>query len=67
MRRIPDPEASKPDDWDEDAPKEIPDEDAVKPEGWLDDEPDEVDDAGALALLPFHCALPASVTDALVH
>jgi calnexin len=37
--RIPDPSASKPDDWDEDAPAEIADEEAVKPEGWLDDEP----------------------------
>lgn len=36
--RIADPSATKPDDWDEDAPAEIPDEDAVKPEGWLDDE-----------------------------
>ncbi len=44
--RIADPEAKKPDDWDEDAPKEIPDEDAKKPEGWLDDEPDEIDDPG---------------------
>lgn len=47
--RIADPEAKKPDDWDEDAPKEIPDEDAQKPEGWLDDEPDEIDDPGAQA------------------
>ena len=42
-----DPEAMKPDDWDEDAPLEIEDEDAEKPEGWLDDEPDEIDDTGA--------------------
>jgi Calreticulin family len=47
--RIEDPEAKKPDDWDEDAPREIPDEDAQKPEGWLDDEPDEIDDPGAHA------------------
>ena len=46
--RIPDPEASKPDDWDEDAPREILDEEAKKPEGWLDDEPEEVDDPGQL-------------------
>ena len=46
--RIPDPEASKPDDWDEDAPREIVDEDAEKPEGWLDNEPEEIDDPGAL-------------------
>lgn len=44
--RIADPEASKPDDWDEDAPKEIVDEEAEKPEGWLDDEPEEIDDPG---------------------
>lgn len=49
--RIPDPEAKKPDDWDEDAPREIPDEEAQKPEGWLDDEPDEIDDPGAHAEL----------------
>lgn len=42
--RIPDLEATKPDDWDEDAPRTIPDADAVKPEGWLDDEPTEVPD-----------------------
>ncbi len=46
-RRIPDPDAVKPEDWDEDAPKEIPDEDAVKPEGWLDEEPLEIEDPGA--------------------
>ncbi len=44
--RIADPEASKPDDWDEDAPQEILDEEAEKPEGWLDDEPEEIDDPG---------------------
>lgn len=48
--RIPDPEASKPDDWDEDAPREILDEDAEKPEGWLDNEPEEIDDPGAFLL-----------------
>lgn len=36
--RIPDPDAKKPADWDEDATAEIPDPDAEKPEGWLDDE-----------------------------
>lgn len=49
--RIADPEASKPDDWDEDAPKEILDEEAEKPEGWLDDEPEEIDDPGTFACL----------------
>jgi hypothetical protein len=38
-KRISDPEAKKPEDWDEDSPYEIPDEEAAKPEGWLDDEP----------------------------
>ena len=46
--RIADPEATKPEDWDEDAPREISDEEAEKPEGWLDDEPQEIDDPGAL-------------------
>lgn len=49
--RIADPEASKPDDWDEDAPKEIVDEEAEKPEGWLDDEPEEIDDPGKFVVL----------------
>lgn len=44
--RIADPEAVKPDDWDEDAPRQVPDEDAEKPEGWLDAEPAEIDDPG---------------------
>ena len=45
--RIPDPEASKPDDWDEDAPQNIPDPDAVKPDGWLDDGPELIPDPEA--------------------
>lgn len=53
--RIADPEASKPDDWDEDAPKEILDEEAEKPEGWLDDEPEEIDDPGSFACLVVAC------------
>jgi len=48
-----DPDATKPDDWDEDAPRQIEDEDAEKPEGWLDDEPAEVDDPGT----PLHMSL----------
>jgi len=44
---IADPEATKPEDWDESAPYSIPDEDAVKPEGWLDDEPTLVADPDA--------------------
>ena len=43
-----DPEAKKPEDWDEDAPATIPDEDAVKPDDWLDDEPTEVEDDEAV-------------------
>lgn len=35
---IVDPEAKKPDDWDESAPKEILDEEATKPADWLEDE-----------------------------
>ncbi|CAM9786116.1 unnamed protein product, partial [Choristocarpus tenellus] len=37
--KIADPEASKPEDWDEDAPARILDEDAIMPEGWLVEEP----------------------------
>ena len=44
--RVADPEASKPDDWDEDAPRQIEDPEDEKPEGWLDDEPEEIDDPG---------------------
>ena len=47
--RIADPDAAKPEDWDEDAPRQVPDEDADKPEGWLDDEPAQVDDPGVRA------------------
>ena len=45
--RIPDPTATKPDDWDEDAPPKIPDADAVKPDGWLDDGPEFIPDPEA--------------------
>ena len=38
--QIVDPTATKPDDWDEDAPAQIVDPNAVKPDGWLDDEPE---------------------------
>lgn len=47
MCRIPDPEAVKPEDWDEDAPQKIPDPDATKPEGWLDDGPEMIPDPDA--------------------
>ena len=42
-----DPEATKPDDWDESEPRTIVDEDAEMPDGWLEDEPDMVSDPGA--------------------
>jgi hypothetical protein len=42
--KIQDPEAVKPEDWDESAPRQIPDTTAEKPDGWLDDEPDMVPD-----------------------
>lgn len=45
--RIPDPEAVKPDDWDEDAQQKIEDPDAVKPDGWLDDGMEYVPDPDA--------------------
>ena len=55
-----DPDATKPDEWDEDAPRQIEDEDAEKPEGWLDDEPAEVDDPGTrLRISLFSVALCA--------
>ena len=46
--KIPDPEASKPDDWDENAPQKIVDESAEKPSGWLDEEPDMIADPDAV-------------------
>ena len=46
--KIPDPEASKPEDWDESAPQKILDESAEKPSGWLDDEPDMIADPDAV-------------------
>lgn len=45
--KIADPEATKPEDWDEDAPFEILDEEATKPADWLDDEPATVPDPEA--------------------
>ena len=51
LGRIPDPSASKPEDWDEDAPVSVEDEDAEKPEGWLDDEPAEIADPGKSLIL----------------
>jgi hypothetical protein len=59
-KRIADPDAVKPEDWDEDAPYEILDEDAVKPEGWLDDEPLTIPDPGTRFSLcrPFVSSFP---------
>ena len=45
--RIPDPDAVKPEDWDEDAPQKIPDPNAEKPGGWLDDGPEYIPDPDA--------------------
>ena len=42
--KIPDPQAKKPFDWDEDEPAMILDEDATKPSDWLEDEPDMISD-----------------------
>merc|ERR1719421_1678227 len=44
---INDPDASKPDDWDEDAPKKIPDMSIDKPADWWDDEPEKIPDPSA--------------------
>lgn len=46
--KIPDPDAVKPDDWDETLPATIIDEDDVKPDTWLDDEPLEIPDPEAI-------------------
>merc|ERR1719405_471007 len=48
-KEIDDPDASKPDDWDEDAPREIDDASATMPAGWLEDEPLLVPDPSAEA------------------
>ncbi|RDW77097.1 putative calcium-binding protein cnx1 [Coleophoma cylindrospora] len=45
--RITDPEAKKPEDWDEEAPFEIVDEAATMPEDWLESEPLTVPDPEA--------------------
>jgi hypothetical protein len=47
VKQIPDITATKPDDWDEEAPFEILDLEAKKPEGWLDDEEEYVKDPEA--------------------
>ena len=45
--RIPDPDAEKPEDWDESEPEMIPDEDAAMPDGWLEEEDELVPDPDA--------------------
>merc|ERR1711998_554582 len=47
MGEIPDPEAKKPDDWDEDAPKEIEDMDTSKPDDWDEDAEEKIPDPAA--------------------
>lgn len=42
MLQIVDPTATKPVDWDEDAPAQIIDPNAVKPDTWLEDEPETI-------------------------
>jgi calnexin len=44
---MPDPESSKPDDWDEDEPRMIDDPDASMPAGWLEDEEKRIADPSA--------------------
>jgi calnexin len=46
-KKIPDPAAIKPEDWDEDAPEMVPDESATMPEGWLVDEHKKIPDPKA--------------------
>lgn len=45
--RIPDSNAKKPEDWDEDAPEKIEDVNALKPNDWLEDEAEFVPDEKA--------------------
>ena len=63
LHRISDPDAAKPDDWDEDAPMMVPDEDAEKPAGWLDDEPSDMPDPGRFHARP--CEVPCRCTASL--
>ncbi|KAG5455471.1 MAG: Calreticulin family-domain-containing protein, partial [Olpidium bornovanus] len=46
--KIPDPDAKKPDDWDEDEPFEILDVDAKKPDDWYEDETETIPDPDAV-------------------
>ncbi|SCV67738.1 BQ2448_5349 [Microbotryum intermedium] len=45
--KIADPTATKPEDWDEDAPETIEDADATKPDDWYEDEPAQIPDPDA--------------------
>lgn len=45
--KIPDPDAKKPDEWNEDEPPQIPDPKASKPEGWLDEVDEMISDPNA--------------------
>lgn len=47
VQQIPDPHATKPTDWDEDAPATIIDETATMPEDWLPNEPQTIPDPTA--------------------
>ena len=47
ISRISDPDAEKPEDWDEDAPQKIPDPEAEKPDDWLEDGPEFIPDPEA--------------------
>ncbi|KAJ6646378.1 Calnexin, partial [Pseudolycoriella hygida] len=46
--KISDPDAKRPDDWNEDEPPQIPDISTSKPEGWLDDEETMIPDVNAV-------------------
>ena len=58
--KIPDPTATKPDDWDESQPATIPDTDAMKPEGWLDEESKLVPDPDAVKPTDWYAAATAA-------
>ncbi|XP_065073374.1 calnexin-like isoform X2 [Ochlerotatus camptorhynchus] len=45
--KIPDPDAKKPNDWNEDEPPQIPDPNTSKPEGWLDNVEEMISDPNA--------------------
>ena len=68
--RMLDADATKPDDWDEDAPRQIEDDDAEKPDGWLDDEPAEIDDPGTHQIVTpglLRCSFAMKAADRCMH